>query len=86
MSRRRFRRQNIEALKKRIPLLPNFVTTIGLFFGFFSIMFSLKGNFYHAALMIILAGFIDGIDGRIARATNSTSAFLLKIILVKKVK
>ena len=75
MSRRRFRRQNIEALKKRIPLLPNFVTTIGLFFGFFSIMFSLKGNFYHAALMIILAGFIDGIDGRIARATNSTSAF-----------
>ena len=75
MRRRRFRRKNNEDLKKMIPLLPNFVTTIGLFFGFFSIMFSLKGNFYNAALMIILAGFIDGIDGRIARATNSTSAF-----------
>ncbi len=75
MRRRRFRRLNNEELKRKIPLLPNFVTTIGLFFGFFSIMFSLKGNFYNAAIMIILAGFIDGIDGRIARATNSTSAF-----------
>ena len=75
MRKRRFRRQNSEETKNRIPLLPNFVTTIGLFFGFFSIMFSLKGNFYNAAIMIVLAGFIDGVDGRIARATNSTSAF-----------
>jgi CDP-diacylglycerol--serine O-phosphatidyltransferase len=75
MSRRKFRRQDKERVKKAIPLLPNFVTTIGLFFGFFSIMFSLKENFYYAAIMIFLAGFIDGIDGRIARATNSTSPF-----------
>jgi CDP-diacylglycerol---serine O-phosphatidyltransferase len=75
MRKRRFRRLNNGELKNKIPLLPNFVTTIGLFFGFFSMMFSLKGNFYNAAIMIILAGFIDGVDGRIARATNSTSAF-----------
>jgi CDP-diacylglycerol---serine O-phosphatidyltransferase len=75
MKRRRFRRLRNDELRRRIPLLPNFVTTIGLFFGFFSIMFSLKGNFYNASIMIILAGFIDGIDGRIARATNSTSLF-----------
>jgi CDP-diacylglycerol---serine O-phosphatidyltransferase len=75
MKRRRFRRLRNDDLRKKIPLLPNFVTTIGLFFGFFSIMFSLKGNFYNAAIMIILAGFIDGIDGRIARATHSTSLF-----------
>jgi CDP-diacylglycerol--serine O-phosphatidyltransferase len=65
-----------EVRKKRsVPFLPNFITTIGLFFGFYSISFSLKGNFYMAAIMILLAGFIDGIDGRVARATNSTSAF-----------
>ncbi len=61
--------------KRSVPFLPNFITTVGLFFGFYSISFSLKGNFYMAAIMILLAGFIDGIDGRVARATNSTSAF-----------
>lgn len=60
---------------RSVPFLPNFITTIGLFFGFYSISFSLKGNFVMAAWMILLAGFIDGIDGRVARATNSTSAF-----------
>jgi CDP-diacylglycerol--serine O-phosphatidyltransferase len=61
--------------RRSVPFLPNFITTIGLFFGFYSISFSLKGNFVMAAWMILLAGFIDGIDGRVARATNSTSAF-----------
>ena len=61
--------------KRSVPFLPNFITTIGLFFGFYSISFSLKGNFTMAAWMILMAGFIDGIDGRVARATNSTSAF-----------
>ncbi|MFY9399346.1 MAG: CDP-diacylglycerol--serine O-phosphatidyltransferase [Desulfomonilia bacterium] len=61
--------------RRPVPFLPNFITTIGLFFGFYSISFSLKGNFVMAAWMILLAGFIDGIDGRVARATNSTSAF-----------
>jgi CDP-diacylglycerol--serine O-phosphatidyltransferase len=64
-----------ERKKRSVPFLPNFITTIGLFFGFYSMSFSLKGNFYMAAIMILLAGFIDGIDGRVARATNSTSAF-----------
>ena len=61
--------------RRSVPFLPNFITTVGLFFGFYSISFSLKENFYMAAIMILLAGFIDGIDGRVARATNSTSAF-----------
>ena len=60
---------------RTVPFLPNFVTTIGLFFGFNSLHFSLMGKFYMAAVMIFLAAFIDAIDGRIARATNSTSAF-----------
>lgn len=62
-------------VRRSMPFLPNFVTTIGLFFGFYSMHFSLVGDFYKAAIMIFCAGFIDAIDGRIARATNSTSAF-----------
>jgi len=64
-----------EKPKRSVPFLPNFITTMSLFCGFYSIMFSLKGNFYMAAVLILIAGFIDGIDGRVARATNSTSEF-----------
>ncbi|HOO46073.1 MAG TPA: CDP-diacylglycerol--serine O-phosphatidyltransferase, partial [Deltaproteobacteria bacterium] len=64
-----------EKPKRSVPFLPNFITTMSLFCGFYSIMFSLKGNFYMAAILILIAGFIDGIDGRVARATNSTSEF-----------
>ncbi|MEN6473176.1 MAG: CDP-diacylglycerol--serine O-phosphatidyltransferase [Syntrophaceae bacterium] len=74
MKRDRFRMKRNKT-PRTVPFLPNFVTTIGLFFGFNSLHFSLMGNFYMAAVMIFLAAFIDAIDGRIARATNSTSAF-----------
>lgn len=74
MKRDRFRMKRNKG-PRTVPFLPNFVTTIGLFFGFNSLHFSLMGKFYMAAIMIFLAAFIDAIDGRIARATNSTSAF-----------
>ena len=74
MKRNRFK-INRNKSPRSVPFLPNFVTTIGLFFGFNSLHFSLKEDFYKAAVMIFLAAFIDAIDGRIARATNSTSAF-----------
>lgn len=73
--RRQRTREEREKARRAMPFLPNFVTTIGLFFGFYSMHFSLLGEFYKAAIMIFCAGFIDAIDGRIARATNSTSAF-----------
>jgi CDP-diacylglycerol---serine O-phosphatidyltransferase len=71
--RNRFRRE--DKAKRAVPFLPNFITTMSLFCGFYSISFSLKGNFYMAAVLILVAGIIDGLDGRVARATNSTSAF-----------
>jgi CDP-diacylglycerol---serine O-phosphatidyltransferase len=71
--RYRFKRE--ENAKRAVPFLPNFITTMSLFCGFYSISFSLKGNFYMAAVLILIAGIIDGLDGRVARATNSTSAF-----------
>ncbi|MEA2101587.1 MAG: CDP-diacylglycerol--serine O-phosphatidyltransferase [Thermodesulfobacteriota bacterium] len=70
MSRKRAKKK-----KRAIPLLPNLVTTMSLFLGFYSISFSLKADFYMAAVMILLAGFVDGLDGRVARATNTVSAF-----------
>jgi len=73
---RKHRHLNKEEKKKRsVPFLPNFITTMSLFCGFYSISFSLKGNFYMAAVLILVAGIIDGLDGRVARATNTTSAF-----------
>ena len=62
----------------RIPLrfvLPNLVTLLGLCLGLTSIRFSLEGRFEMAALCIIAAAVLDGLDGRIARALDSTSRF-----------
>lgn len=77
--KRRYRHfRDGEEKKRSVPFLPNFITTMSLFCGFYSISFSLKQpepNFVMAAVLILIAGFIDGIDGRVARATNSTSAF-----------
>ena len=60
---------------KKIYLLPNLFTLGNIFFGFFSILSSIEGHFTRAAYVIIIAGFFDVFDGKIARATNSTSRF-----------
>ncbi|OPZ59703.1 MAG: CDP-alcohol phosphatidyltransferase [Deltaproteobacteria bacterium ADurb.Bin510] len=61
--------------RRSVPFLPNFITTMSLFSGFYSIFYAIKGRFVTAGLLILLASLIDGMDGRVARATNSTSAF-----------
>ncbi|HPS94009.1 MAG TPA: CDP-diacylglycerol--serine O-phosphatidyltransferase, partial [Deltaproteobacteria bacterium] len=71
----RRKRDATEKRKRAVPFLPNFITALSLFCGFYSIMFSLKGNYYMASIFILISGFIDGIDGRVARMTNSTSEF-----------
>jgi phosphatidylserine synthase len=48
-----------EKRKRSVPFLPNFITTMSLFCGFYSISFSLKGNYYMAAVLILIAGFIE---------------------------
>ncbi len=58
-----------------IYILPNLITTGNLFFGFFSIVKSLQGDFSWAAFAIVLAAIFDVLDGRVARMTNSTSEF-----------
>lgn len=60
---------------KGVYLLPNLFTTAALFAGFYAIISGMKGNFEAAGIAIIVAQFMDGFDGRVARMTNTTSAF-----------
>lgn len=64
-----------EKLKKGIYILPNIFTSLNLFCGFYSIVSSINGNFAAAAWAILIAGIFDLLDGKIARATNTTSKF-----------
>ena len=64
--------------KKRsraIYLLPNLFTTAGMFAGFYAIVASTKDNYLAASIAIIIAMLLDGVDGRVARMTNTQSAF-----------
>ncbi|WP_206484043.1 CDP-diacylglycerol--serine O-phosphatidyltransferase [Thalassotalea sp. G2M2-11] len=60
---------------KGIYLLPNLLTTAGLFSGFFAVVSSMNGHFEHAAIAIFVAMIFDGLDGRVARMTNTQSEF-----------
>ncbi len=61
--------------RRGIYLLPNLFTTGGLFAGFYAIVAAMRGEFDNAAVAIFLAMVMDGIDGRVARLTNTQSAF-----------
>ncbi len=56
-------------------IIPNLITTGNLFFGFFSIVKCLQGNFAWAASAILLAAVFDMLDGRVARLTGGSSEF-----------
>ncbi|PCJ31703.1 MAG: CDP-diacylglycerol--serine O-phosphatidyltransferase [Gammaproteobacteria bacterium] len=58
-----------------IYLLPNLFTTAGLFAGFYAIIAAIRGDFETAAMAIFIAMIMDGLDGRIARMTNTQSDF-----------
>ncbi len=64
-----------EGLKKGIYLLPNLFTTAALFGGFYAIISAMNGLFEQAAIAVFIAMVLDGLDGRVARMTNTSSAF-----------
>ena len=64
-----------ESAKKGIYLLPNLFTTGALFAGYYSIISSINGKFEVAAISVFIAALLDGLDGRVARLTNTQSAF-----------
>ena len=60
---------------KGIYLLPNAFTTAALFCGFFAIVNAMNHQFETAAIAIFASLVLDGMDGRVARMTNTQSAF-----------
>ncbi|MAX55026.1 MAG: CDP-diacylglycerol--serine O-phosphatidyltransferase [Alcanivoracaceae bacterium] len=67
--------QRTGARHKGVYLLPNLFTTGALFAGFYAIVAAMNGLFENAALGIIVAGILDGMDGGVARLTNTQSKF-----------
>ncbi|MFT5709749.1 MAG: CDP-diacylglycerol--serine O-phosphatidyltransferase [Halioglobus sp.] len=68
--------ENGKTVRRRgIFLLPNLITTAGLFCGFYAIVASMRGDFESAAIAIFFAAIFDGLDGRVARLTNTSSKF-----------
>ncbi len=64
-----------ERMHNRIYVLPSLLTTGNLFFGFMSVIHSIRGNYMFAAYAIVAAAIFDLLDGRVARLTHSTSKF-----------
>jgi CDP-diacylglycerol--serine O-phosphatidyltransferase len=58
-----------------IYLLPNLFTTGAMFAGFYAIVTSIAGDFSSAAIAVFVAALLDGMDGRVARLTNTQSEF-----------
>lgn len=61
--------------RRGIYLLPNLFTTSALFSGFFAVVAAINGEFTNASVAIFIAMVLDGLDGRVARLTNTQSAF-----------
>jgi len=62
-------------LRRGIYVLPSLLTTGNLFAGYYSIVSALHGEFRNAAIALGIAFILDGLDGRIARMTNTQSEF-----------
>jgi len=62
-------------LKRGIYILPNIFTSFNIFCGFYAIISAIKGSYVAAASLILIAVVFDALDGKIARATNTSSKF-----------
>ena len=72
---KRKKRGNRDRLRKGIFILPNLLTSFNIFCGFYAIISAIDGKFVIGAVAIIVAAIFDMLDGKIARATNTTSKF-----------
>jgi len=74
----KFRRKRKKKDRRRfrgVLLLPNLITTASLFAGFYAIVAGIDGRFLAAAWAIFISLILDGLDGRIARMTHTTTGF-----------
>ena len=73
--RRAPRRPARESLRRGIYVLPSLFTVGNMLCGFAAVLYAIHDQLERAGWLIVLAGLLDGLDGRIARLTNSTSEF-----------
>lgn len=66
-------------MRKGVYILPNSLTLCGMFFGFYAILASFNANYVHAGWSILIASIFDGLDGWVARLTNSTTKFGIEL-------
>lgn len=64
-----------ESMRKGIYILPNLFTTGSLFAGFYGIVATTNGDFNSAALWILVSSIFDGLDGKVARLTGTSTKF-----------
>jgi len=67
--------QTLPKRRKGIYILPNLFTLAALFGGFYAIVMAMNGRFEMAAIGVFCAMVLDSLDGRVARMTNTQSAF-----------
>ncbi|MFH1113123.1 MAG: CDP-diacylglycerol--serine O-phosphatidyltransferase [Pseudomonadota bacterium] len=76
LRRRALKKENrINKMKRGIFILPSLLTLTSIFFSFFGIVSAINGDFVLAAVLILIAGFFDGVDGKVARLTKTTTRF-----------
>jgi CDP-diacylglycerol--serine O-phosphatidyltransferase len=66
-------------MRKGIYILPNSITLLNMFAGFFAIISVLKGNYVQAGWAVIVAGVFDALDGWVARLTNTATRFGIEL-------
>lgn len=64
-----------ESMRKGIYILPNLFTTGSLFAGFYGIVATTSGDFNSAAIWILVSSIFDGLDGKVARLTGTSTKF-----------
>jgi CDP-diacylglycerol--serine O-phosphatidyltransferase len=64
-----------KGMRRVVVVIPSAFTLGNLFFGFWAIVTAYRGNYLWAAWFIMFAGVLDGLDGRVARASNTGSRF-----------
>lgn len=62
-------------IHKGVYILPNMITTLSLFSGFLGILWAIAGEYEAAGMAILFAALMDGLDGKVARLTNTASEF-----------
>jgi CDP-diacylglycerol--serine O-phosphatidyltransferase len=62
-------------MRKGIYILPNLFTTGSLFAGFYSMIATMNGDFRTAAIWVLVSSIFDGLDGKVARLTGTSSKF-----------